>query len=134
MSNPDQSFNVGLKIFVASNDGKLLVLQDPEGLWELPGGKIQEGEEIEEALQREIAEELGDKVQIEIGSLFHAWIRQGKSKNYFIFLVGFQCTFLGGEIHLSSEHQNLKWIAREDISSLPFENTYQEAVQKFFSQ
>jgi 8-oxo-dGTP pyrophosphatase MutT (NUDIX family) len=73
-----QSFHVGLKAFIA-NGNKLLVLQDQDGLWELPGGRTEKTEihkDLQEILAREVAEELGQSIQYEIGSIFHAWIRK----------------------------------------------------------
>jgi 8-oxo-dGTP pyrophosphatase MutT (NUDIX family) len=37
-----QQFHAGLKAFIAQGD-KLLILQDEEGLWELPGGRTEKG-------------------------------------------------------------------------------------------
>ena len=54
---------------VIERDGKLLITRRPEGshlsgLWEFPGGKPQPGETFEQALRREIAEELGAEVSV----------------------------------------------------------------------
>jgi len=51
------------------NDGKLLVCQRKRGtsfgmMWEFPGGKVKPGETLEQALVRELAEELGTKATI----------------------------------------------------------------------
>ena len=57
---------------LAERDGKLLIARRPEdrhmgGKWEFPGGKLEKGELPEEALRRELEEELG--VDAEIGSI-----------------------------------------------------------------
>ena len=51
------------------SDGRLLIAQRPahdklEGLWELPGGKIEDGETPEQCLARELNEELGITVRV----------------------------------------------------------------------
>ncbi len=55
---------------IADDDGRLLIQQRPEdgllgGLWEFPGGKLEEGEDPQQACLREVREELGAVVQVE---------------------------------------------------------------------
>jgi len=137
-----QDFHVGLKAFVEQNK-KLLILQDQDGLWELPGGRIEMGERenpLPKILLREIAEELGKDCEIEVGPVFHAWVRKPSrdvndiytNKDFCIFLVGFACVLKSGEIVLSKEHKNFRWISKEEVGGIDFENTYKEAVQYYF--
>jgi len=65
---------------VIGRDGKILVAQRPDathlaGLWEFPGGKREPGESHEEALIRELREELGVTVEVheKITSIFHRY-------------------------------------------------------------
>lgn len=132
MGQNDQSFYVGLKAFVGDGN-KLLVLEDKHGQWELPGGKIQIGEDISDALNREIKEELGERVEIEKGSIFHVWIRQpDPNRDFLIFLVGFFCAWKGGEITISPEHKSFRWITKDEVEGMDFENTYKDAIKYYF--
>ena len=140
-----QNFHVGLKAFIADGD-KLLILQDEIGFWELPGGRAEKSEiqkELREILTREVAEELGEEIQYEIGPLFHAWIRKPdlsqegvpevyRTNDFCIFLVGFSCAYKAGEIRLSPEHRAFQWVTKAESENLEFENTYGEAVRKYF--
>ena len=141
-----QTFYVGLKAFIADEE-KLLILQDQEGFWELPGGRIEKNEifeKLEKPLRREVAEELGDNFQYEAGDVFQAWIRKPdplqsilsaaeySGKDLCIFLVGVLCTYKSGEPKLSPEHQSFKWITKEEVDGLEFENTYKDAIMKYF--
>ena len=132
-SKNDQSFFVGLKAFIADGE-KLLIVQDTDGQWELPGGKIQAGEDVPTAFKRELAEEVSKKAQIELGPVFHVWIRQPNpnKKDFFIFLVGLRCFWRGGEVVTSDEHKNFRWIAKKEVDSIDFENTYKDAIIYYF--
>jgi 8-oxo-dGTP pyrophosphatase MutT (NUDIX family) len=58
----EQQFQVGVKALIYRADGKLLLLSETTRagtLWDLPGGRIQEGETFMEALSRELLEEIG---------------------------------------------------------------------------
>jgi len=141
-----QTFYVGLKAFISNGD-KLLILQDDEGFWELPGGRIEKNEifdGLEKPLRREVAEELGDAFQYEVGRVFHVWIRKPEfaasspyaaeylGKDLCIFLVGITCEYKSGEPKLSREHQKFRWITKEEVDTLEFENTYKDAINKYF--
>src|SRR4051812_48882988 len=54
-------FEVSVKALIYQ-DGKLLLAKDDSGKWDLPGGRLDEGEDIEACLHREVLEELGVKV------------------------------------------------------------------------
>ena len=83
------------------------------GLWEFPGGKVESGEDLKEALSREIREELG--VEINVGRLL------GVVDHHYpegrIRLFGFLTEIRRG-IPRSLEGQKLSWVEPEDISSL----------------
>lgn len=78
--------------------GKLLITQRPAGghlagLWEFPGGKREPGESFEEALHRELMEELGIEVEIlqRIESITHRYPEKTVALQFF------QCAWKGNE-------------------------------------
>ena len=139
-----QTFHVGLKAFI-TNGEKLLILQDPEGFWELPGGRAEKQEilrPLEEILLRETKEELGDQFEYKVSSIFHAWIRKPdptkniaqvyRDNDFCIFLIGILCEYKKGDVTLSPEHRDFRWVTKEEVEALEFENTYKEAVLRYF--
>ena len=84
-------------------------------MWEFPGGKVEESETFEEALSREIIEELNVSITI------HDKIAEEKYKDDEIDIVlhYFICTINQGELILS-EHEAIEWVAKEDFDQYDF--------------
>ena len=84
-------------------------------MWEFPGGKVEESETFEEALSREIIEELNVSITI------HDKIAEEKYKDDEIDIVlhYFVCTINQGELILS-EHEAIEWVAKEDFDQYDF--------------
>lgn len=82
--------------------------------WEFPGGKVEEGEELEACLVREIHEELNVAIQVgrALPGVTHSY-EEGKE----IRLHPFLCTILAGEI-IPKEHKRLKWLPCEGLEGL----------------
>jgi 8-oxo-dGTP diphosphatase len=86
------------------------------GKWELPGGKIEPGEDPRAALQREILEELALTIAVgaELESVAHDYAAFG------ILLRPFLCEAPGAaeELPAAMEHSEVRWIALQDWESL----------------
>ena len=78
--------------------------------WEFPGGKVDNGETFEIALQREIKEELSINIKIykKISSQIHKDEKINVKIHYFL------CEQLNGTIILS-EHEDLKWVTKKEL-------------------
>ena|SRR3990167_157122 len=128
----DKLFFVGQKAFI-HKDGQVLVMKEDSGL-DFPGGKIQDGEpSFEESLKREVKEETG--LEISIGEPFTVWYRVGTKgihEGKTIFLVGYKCEYLGGEVVISDEHLDFEWIDKENYKKLEDQGLYFKALGKYF--
>ena len=101
-------------------DDRILVLITPDGYLDFPGGRVDESERNlpwTEALRREVAEELGEQVSIEIGQTLFVSKRQydKNEKTNYIAAIFFKCKYINGNIDLSDEHANHKWLTPEEI-------------------
>ena len=85
-----------------------------EGLWEFPGGKIDERETHSDALRREIREELD--ADAEVGDLVLATTHVYPEKTVTLFF--YRCRLLGTPRPLLG--QEMRWVARPELSTLGF--------------
>jgi 8-oxo-dGTP diphosphatase len=80
------------------------------GLWELPGGKVEAGESDQEALARELQEELS--IEVEVGAFVaestHAYAHGT------VTLVGYRCSLVAGEPVLR-DHDASHWLSARSI-------------------
>ena len=107
-----KQFQVGQKAFI-ERDGELLILFFPNSLFDFPGGRIEEGEsDLVEALKREVREET--TLEIEVGQPFATWLGRGET----VYLVGYRCRYILGDITLSDEHIDYRWLNRTNYHEL----------------
>lgn len=82
-------------------------------MWEFPGGKIELGETKEQALVREIKEELNIEINVDKFALDIEY----QYPNFYLFMSCFMCSIKEGSIELL-EHNDGKWIAKEELNTL----------------
>lgn len=82
-------------------------------MWEFPGGKIESGETKEQALVREIKEELNIEISVDKFAIDIEY----QYPNFYLFMSCFMCSIKEGSIELL-EHNDGKWITKEDLNTL----------------
>ena len=101
---------------------------DWKGWWEFPGGKIEEGESPENALKREIKEELA--TEISVGD-YVATIEYDYPA-FHLSMRCYECSVISGKLELL-EHENASWLTKENLRSvqwLPADLTILDKVEK----
>lgn len=101
-------------------DGKTLA-----GYWEFPGGKIEAGETPQEALRREIKEELLCDIDV-----FKQICTSEQTYDFgTVRLTIFICRLVAGEPH-RTEHRRMEWVASDEMPSLDWAPADAEAVRR----
>lgn len=105
---------------VITRDGLVMCAQRGDdgnlpGLWEFPGGKIEQGESKQAALMREITEELECTVEVgrEVTTTTHEY-EFGE-----VTLTTFYCRLVAGTPKLT-EHASIKWLPPDELESIPW--------------
>jgi 8-oxo-dGTP diphosphatase len=102
-------------------DGRVLIAERPEGrsmagMWEFPGGKIEQGETPEAALIRELHEELG--IETWASCLAPLSFASHAYPDFHLLMPLFACRRWQGTV-TPREGQRLRWVHARDLSSYP---------------
>lgn len=127
MSNygDNKIFQVAVKAIVLDQKGNILILKKSveensedavNNLYDIPGGRLNYGEGLEIALEREIMEETG--LQIADVQILHSdsVIRPDKIQ---LIIISYKCICLKNECRLSKEHTEFFWLSLEEIIQSP---------------
>ncbi|MBU0569880.1 NUDIX domain-containing protein [Patescibacteria group bacterium] len=81
--------------------------------FDMPGGRMEFGEKLEEAVAREAKEETG--LDVTAQQVFNAWTFVKKDKDFQLTGIDFLCGTEQGEVELSEEHSGFEWRNAEEI-------------------
>jgi len=117
---PPKPFSLSAKVIIRDKAGRCLLLKRSmsskgnPGKWDLPGGKVDVGESLEEGLLREVSEEGG--LTISLQRVLGATESESPTKRV-AYLI-FEGHLISGEVRLSDEHDDFIWIDRKDLGSV----------------
>lgn len=119
---------------IVRRDGKILVLKRSTtddhlpDVWETPGGGVDQEENPQEALRREILEETG--LAVTIGKPFNVFTFR-KDTGEFKVGITFLCEYAGGEVKLSGEHSEYRFIDPKEFAELPSIPSLYEEIARY---
>ena len=114
MSSAERPHSVSVAgVIVDDSDRALLIQRRDNGQWEPPGGVLEPGETVPEALQREVLEETGLKIALP-ATLTGIY----KNMTGLIVSLVFRCEATAGTPSTGTETYALRWATREEVSHL----------------
>ena len=126
---------VGALIFDA---GRVLLVergQEPlKGWWSLPGGAVETGERLRDAMAREVFEETNLIVEpLEVVEIFERLMpdAQGRCEYHYV-LIDYLCRVTGGELRAGSDSSNVAWFSRDDLAGLRLTEGTLPVIEKAF--
>jgi 8-oxo-dGTP diphosphatase len=116
---------------VASQDGSILLVRrgtpPSEGLWSVPGGKVEWGEPLAEAVRREVLEETG--LDVEVGPV--AGVVERIDEGFHYVIVDYFVRVLGGTLEAGGDVRDARWVPEAEIESLPLAPGLADTLREF---
>lgn len=124
--------------FIIREDGKMLLVRSPKlpGAWSVPGGHVELGESLEEALKRETKEEVNLDVEIIrfLGIQEPIYSPEYYKKKHFIF-IDFLCRYVSGEPKVDGiEITKAEWFNPADAVKLELDSFTRHAIETHLAE
>jgi ADP-ribose pyrophosphatase YjhB (NUDIX family) len=130
---------LGVGALIFGEQGVLLVERGRpplEGYWSLPGGLVETGERLEDAVVREVSEETGLAVSPgRIATVFERIMPEESGRcEYHYVLVDFYCEVDGGQLQAGDDSKTVGWFAVSDLASLKLTEGTREIIEACWKQ
>ena len=108
--------------------------QPLQGWWSLPGGALELGESLEDAVCREVLEETGLVVRrVELFEVFERIIRDAAgAPEYHYVLIDYVCRVTGGELRPGDDVCSVEWVRRGDLANLQITEGTLAVIERAF--
>ena len=122
-----------VNIVVYKQDKILILKRSPnethyQNLWDLPGGGVESNENLKAAAEREAKEESGLEVKMEDDYFFIFSYDPTPEGEVF----GFRAEVTGGEVLLSDEHTEFRWISKKNCNEFKYTPSVAATIKQFF--
>ena len=107
--------------------GRVVLLENERGEWELPGGRLKPGETPESCLAREVNEELG--IAVDIGPLLDCWVYEVLPQREVVIVTYGVRRRDVGDLRVSEEHSRIGLFEIDQIDRIPLPRGYHRAIR-----
>ena len=129
---------VGVGAIIIEGDRVLLVERGQEplaGVWSLPGGVVEAGEHLKDAVRREVAEETGLEVEpVAMVEIFERIMpdQAGRTEYHYV-LIDYLCRVRGGALAAGSDARRAEWVPRQELASYRITEGTLPVIEKGFA-
>jgi 8-oxo-dGTP diphosphatase len=126
-------FSLSVKAVVRDADGRCLLLkrsaanQANAGKWDLPGGKLDPGERVDQALCREVAEETGLTISVRRV----AAAAQSELRDRTVVYLILEAQLESGQVHLSEEHDDSAWVTLSELPQMDLAGPFRSFARSY---
>ncbi len=122
---------------VFRGDRMLLIKRGQEpskGQWSVPGGAIELGEKIYDAVQREVREECGIEIEVaRVVNVADSIVPDEAGRVWFHYVpVYILARYVSGEAHADSDALDVRWVAREELDALDMNPITRERINQAY--
>ncbi len=124
---------LGVGALIFEGDRILLVQRGKEplaGYWSLPGGGVETGERLEDAIAREVFEETGLTIRADSLATVFERVMRDESGNceYHYVLIDFYCTIIGGKPRPGDDSNDVRWFEISELEGLDLTSGTREVI------
>jgi 8-oxo-dGTP diphosphatase len=128
---------VGVGAIIFNRDRILMAQrgkQPLEGWWSLPGGALEIGESLQDAVCREVLEETGLVVRpVKLFEVFERIMRDTAGvPEYHYVLIDYVCRVTGGELRPGDDVCRVEWVRRRDLAGLQITEGTLQVIERAF--
>lgn len=118
---------------VCVQDGRVLLLKNEREEWELPGGKLDVGENPPETVVREISEESGWPVTC--GPILDSWVYDEARPGHYVLIVTYGCSVDTDEPPvISHEHKEIGLFHADEVPDLNMPAGYKRSIADWYAR
>lgn len=132
-----KTFHIGIKGLIINNNKALILKSLTKGsyYWDIPGGRIEKGETIINALERELQEELPSIKNIQVQNLVSIFeLDRTFTTDQGLMLLIYRVAAELSAITLSNEHCQYQWVSKEELQLPEFKNYLNTEYHKLLNQ
>jgi len=118
-------------------DGSVLLIRRGRapslGEWSLPGGMVELGECVRDAVRRELKEETGLSVEpVEMAAIFERIVRRSGRVRFHYTVLDYACRLRGGRLRHGSDVTDARWVRRDELKRYHLRRTAQAVIRRSF--